>query len=107
MRRMFAILTVFALLLPVAIAILGCDDDNDTPKAKCESLLATYCDRVDECSSDISYRECMISTAVYVNCDDAVSVTDNYPTCMTDIRSAGCDSIQTALPSSCSGVILQ
>ena len=106
MKRMFAIIIVFALLLPVAAATLGCDEDDNSPKAKCESLLEAYCDRVADCS-DISLTSCMISVQTTVNCDDAVSITDNYSTCMSDIRSADCSTIQTALPVSCNGVVQQ
>ena len=106
MKRAITILMLIALALPVAAGFMGCDEDN-SPKSKCESLLEAYCDRIDDCNSDISFTACMLSTQAYVDCDEATDVTAHYDICMTDIRNVSCETLQGGLPSSCSGVILQ
>lgn len=93
----------------------GCDDANDAKK-KCESLVATICDRVAACVEDDelpssfspSNFRCEQEIAEAVQCDDAVSVGKNFGRCVDDASELECTDIASddPLPSSCTGVIL-
>jgi len=104
MKRMLTVLMIIAMSLPVAMGFMGCDED-DSPKDKCENLVEAYCDRAADCSSDITFTACMLSTKAYIDCDDATGITPHYDICMTDIRNVSCASILQSLPGSCVGVI--
>ena len=98
--------------------------DNSGPSAqdKCEMLLDTACDRIEECAKQLSgepapagfHKMCIDVQKTEVDCARATSVDQSYDECVSEIRTFSCNVFLTAdpmgnieanLPISCEGVI--
>jgi hypothetical protein len=106
-----------------ALALVGCgDDDEKSPRAKCETVARTYCDRAVECFEEAdlfnnaseareAQDECEADFASSdgADCNNAVRVTDRYSECLSDLPRMSCNAIvndQEHTPASCANVIL-
>jgi hypothetical protein len=116
---------VRGLLIITVLAGCGDDDHQDSAKAKCETLIDTFCETVTSCAEDADLLEddysprelladCKETVGEDAHCDDAKQVTSKYTACL---QAAGeklsCeDSNQSlltddtfAIPAVCQGVV--
>lgn len=109
-----------ALILAAALGLFGCgDDDEESPREKCEALARTYCDHFTECLEDSdmftssreanSYRDsCEEQIIEDAECQRAVSVKASYGACLEDASNFSCSLALDSdgyLPASCRQVI--
>lgn len=101
---------VFSAVL--ACLVGGCGgSDNDSPTAKCNSLLSLTCQRAVACANDgTTQSECVTAAMTGLNCADAVGVSASYNMCISDLRAVSCTDLLANdtinLPATCMGVIL-
>jgi len=101
----------------------GDDNKGPSPQQQCEALAEDTCDKLLTCASELSgerlteadRRDCLDSIKAEADCNQAVSVTDNYTECVDTIQDAECEDVFSVnadgeleaneLPPVCSGVI--
>jgi hypothetical protein len=96
------------ILFALLFALAGCgDDDFENPAVgDCYALVDELCEYENDCSGE-SIGRCRRDTREVLDCEVALQVTDDYGTCMRDIRNAQCGVFGgTSLPRSCTGVII-
>ena len=96
------------VLTCVVLVLAGCGPEAGDASSECETLISTFCERVDECSLNINEDECRTSARETINCGDAAEVDDSYDRCLDEIRTSSCDGLlgaAVALPASCKGAI--
>lgn len=109
------------------LAQAGCPSDSKgpSPKQQCEALKDDICDKLVSCAGKLTgeklteadHQDCLDSIMDSdSDCDKAVRVSDDYPTCVDAIQDATCDDVYSVndddelvvndLPSVCEEVIL-
>ena len=102
----FCKLTLVAGLLALTGSV-GCGSNSSDAKGDCENLLSTFCDRYERCfPTQGTAATCLSEAAGSLDCSEAVAVTSNYNSCMSQIPTYPCASLASGLPPICSGVIL-
>lgn len=92
-----------ALLLALFASPLACSSEGDA-SAQCHDLIDLYCARLVGCES-ITMADCESQVETQIPCAKAVSVTNTYNACESEISSAACSSLEQALPADCNGTI--
>lgn len=95
-------------LVGLLIGVAGCGDDEfENPAVgDCYALVDALCEYQNDCNGE-SVGRCRRDTREVLDCEVALRVTDNYSTCMRDVRTAQCGVFgTTSLPRSCTGVII-
>lgn len=114
----------------LGLALLGCGDDDGgggggSPRAKCETLARTLCDRVVECNeergaftsstdADAFRDNCErgFESAEQANCAAAERVASTYEQCLDELPRVACDLLLSTdenidpTPLACRGVVL-
>ena len=92
--------SVFAALGLAVLTLAGCDDDS--PKAQCENLLESFCEKIMSCDGRVEQSACVTALAKEIDCSRAVQVT-GVDKCQEDLRARSCSGF--ALPSTCRGTV--
>jgi hypothetical protein len=92
--------SVFAALGLAVLALAGCDDNS--PRAQCESLLESFCDKIVSCDGRVDQSACTIALGKEIDCAKAVEVT-GVDKCEEDLQARSCTGF--ALPTTCRGSI--
>jgi hypothetical protein len=101
---------VFSAVL--ACLLGGCGgSDNNSPTAKCNSLVNLVCQRAIACANDgTTQSECVTAAMTNLNCADADDVSASYNMCISDLHAVSCTDLLANdtinLPATCMGVIL-
>jgi hypothetical protein len=87
---------VLAALGLTVLALAGCDDNS--PRAQCENLLETFCEKIVSCDGRVEQNACVTALGEEIDCSKAVQVT-GVEKCQEDLRARSCSGF--ALPSTC------
>jgi hypothetical protein len=114
------------LLIAAGVGLLGCSSDSDSnggPVDKCKEFAYTWCGHALACIVEVGglpaseqskqTDDCVRVLIATVNCEKAVSVSNQYDTCLTDVAAMPCSSwdVETSQlgtvtpPPSCQGVV--
>lgn len=108
-----------------SVFIAGCSSDPEeptpSPKARCETLIDTYCARSADCAvsegiaskseRDSNYQNCLSSERMELPCEKVTEISGTYDQCIGALRKTACQTFlltsmtgMAALPSDCDGV---
>jgi hypothetical protein len=92
--------SIFAALGLAVLASASCDDNS--PRAQCENLLESFCEKIVSCDGRLEQNACMTALGKEIDCSKAVEVT-GVDKCQEDLRARSCTGF--ALPTTCRGSI--
>ncbi len=93
----------------------GSGNESDAV-SKCNAYVDAFCAKTEECTTQkgtaVTKADCKSQAAQIIDCSKSKAVTENYPACITDLKTLDCAQTNaqgaiSPLPASCSGTILQ
>lgn len=91
---------LFATLGISLLSLAACDDNS--PKAQCEDLLESFCEKIVSCDSRVEQSACVTALGKEIDCSRAAEVT-GVDKCQDDLRARSCSGF--ALPATCKGSV--